>query len=92
MPIFKRDSSITAGQIEEHRLQAKVVSPDLDSHPDPEARVVGVVPEDDVFGSSGEDGPNYRNVRTGLASGSRMLVRIGPLIHVYRRATRRWDG
>jgi len=61
MPIFKRDSNVAVEQVEQHRLQAKVVSPDLDS--DPEARVVGVVPEDDVFGASTEDGPNYRNVR-----------------------------
>lgn len=60
MPIFKRDSGPAGEQPEEHRLQAKVVSPDLDS--DPEARVVGVVPEDDVFGTVDGDGPNYRNV------------------------------
>jgi len=64
MPIFKRDKSDTSA-VEEHRLQSKVVSPDLDS--DPEARVIGVVPEDDVFGNVNEDGPNYRNV--GVACG-----------------------
>jgi hypothetical protein len=59
MPIFKRDKPDTSA-VEEHRLQSKVVSPDLGS--DPEARVIGVVPEDDVFGGVNEDGPNYRNV------------------------------
>ena len=66
MPIFKRDSGPAGEQPEEHRLQAKVVSPDLDS--DPEARVVGVVPEDDVFGTVDGDGPNYRNVRAWTVS------------------------